>query len=204
MNSHTARIGRPKSVRGTWTEIMSGICGLVPTLPSWRMKLRAWHRQISWSATGYGRSALVPNADPFPNGVVEGSKQSDVAVPTQEQQKRQPQHLNCHNFYSISPVYLGHGFEAVLRLTASSRNDLHSLASVSTREGASGDGGTKCPGKFRPQRAILTAADTVLAPGEPRWGRDLSSLRSRAQILPSTGPHPPLRRPLQNKRMAAT
>ena len=63
---------------------------------------------------------VVPNADPFPNGVVEGSKQPDVAVPTQG--SRKGGHLDCHHFYSISPVYLGHGFEAVLRLTASSRN----------------------------------------------------------------------------------
>ena len=49
------RIGRPKSLRGTWTELMSGICGLVPTLPSWRMKLQA--QKTSWSAIGYGWSA---------------------------------------------------------------------------------------------------------------------------------------------------
>ena len=73
---------------------------------------RDWIRAVS----------VVPNADPFPNGVVEGFKQSDVAVPTQEQQKKQPHHLDCHHFYSISPVYLGPGFEVVLRLTASSRN----------------------------------------------------------------------------------
>ena len=33
---------------------------------------RDWIRAVS----------VVPNADPFPNGVVEGFKQSDVAVPT--------------------------------------------------------------------------------------------------------------------------
>ena len=32
----------------------------------------------------------VPNADPFPNGVVEGFKQSDVAVPTRSSRKSSP------------------------------------------------------------------------------------------------------------------
>ena len=41
---------------------------------------RDWIRAVS----------VVPNADPFPNGVVEGFKQPDVAVPTQSSRKSSP------------------------------------------------------------------------------------------------------------------
>ena len=76
---------------------------------------------------------VVPNADPFPNGVVEGFKQPDVAVPTQEQQKKQPHHLGCHHFYSISPVYLGQGLRSFSDLPRLAEMP-PSLASVSPKE----------------------------------------------------------------------
>ena len=71
---------------------------------------RSWIRAVS----------LVPDT---PNGVVEGFKQPDVAVPTQSSSRKGSLTIfSRHHFYSISPVYRGHRFEAVLKLTASNRN----------------------------------------------------------------------------------
>ena len=69
----------------------------------------AKREKTSWSADWIRAVSVVPNADPFPNGVVEGFKQPDVAVPTRSSRKRQPHHLGRHHFYSISPVYRGQG-----------------------------------------------------------------------------------------------
>ena len=132
-NSHAAAgLGDRESVRARWKELMSGdlwpranppiVEDEIASVAQENQLERDWIRVVS----------VVPNADPF-SSCMEGSKQSDVAVPTQG--SRKGRHLNCHNFYSISPVYLGHGFEAVLRLTASSRNDRHSLQALALERG---------------------------------------------------------------------
>ena len=61
----------------------------------------------------------VPSADSFQGGVAE-FKQSDLA--TTGQQNRHPHHLGRQHFYSIGPVHLDLGCEALPRLTAWSRD----------------------------------------------------------------------------------
>ena len=83
-------------------------------------------RQISWSATGYGWSALLFQMPTHFRIASEGFKHSAVAVPTRGRRKSSPSILIATIFTASALCIWVHGFEAATRLTASSRNDLHS------------------------------------------------------------------------------
>ena len=176
---------------------MCGACCLVRT-PMRRMKSRAWHRQISWSATGYGRSALFQMPTHFPS-CIEGSKHSDVAVPTQG--RRKGGILIATIFTASALCIWATGLRPLPDLPR--RAEMTSTpASVSTREGpveTQAREVQKSSGRTEPY-----SQPTLSSHPENRVGADILPLRRRAQILPRTGPRPPVRRPLQNKRMAAT
>ena len=171
---------------------MSEFCGLVPTLPSWRMKLQA--RKTTWSAVGYGPSLRMaswrglssPMSQCRPRAAAE-----KAALPS-----------SVATIFTASALCIGAtGLRPFSNLPRPTEMP-PSLASVSPK-----------------QEPVGTEAQNVQEglgrsghphsrrycphPRQAQVGQGLASLRSRAQMFPP-GPHPPLRRPLQNQRMAAT
>ena len=76
---------------------------------------------------------VVPNADPFPNGVVEGFKQSDVAVPTRSSRKSSPIILVATVFTASALCIWVLGLRSFSDLPRRAEMP-PSLASVSTKE----------------------------------------------------------------------
>ena len=104
--------GVSKDPRGFRTDPMNGDCCLVPTIPCRTMKSRVFAQANQLECDWVRAVSAVPNADSFQGGVDEFRPRSANAG----QQNKHPHHLGRLHFYSISPVHLEHGLEALPRL----------------------------------------------------------------------------------------
>ena len=133
----------------------------------------------------------------------EGFKQSDVAVPTRSSRKSSPIILVATVFTASALCIWVLGLRSFSDLPRRAEMP-HSLASVSTKE-------EPVATEAKNVQESLGRSETssqlpiLSSPPESSGGAGIIvATQPSPEVPPRTGPHPPLRRPLQNQKMGAT